>query len=185
MIERRSLAVLFCFLIAGCAGSRPARELSRETLGQVVEYEEQVREASRLLQAYYRRSLTDIGDDYRWMQHVTEITSRGTAAEDAVDLLLTDGYSARRLRDYLTIVGELTAADRARYAALRAKLEAAEAQAIKEAAIEESALKATRAKLELLQREPGLRDRAAQVAPLLEAAMKSMRQTKPASGGGS
>ena len=66
MIERRCLAivlVLLALLAAGCAGTSPARELSRETLGQLVEYEQQVRETSRLLQAHYRRVLKDVGED--------------------------------------------------------------------------------------------------------------------------
>ena len=70
-------------LVAGCAGAGPARELSRETLGQIVEYEQQVREASRLLQAYYRRALIEIGEDYemdaaqRWRMTCTGHRGRG------------------------------------------------------------------------------------------------------------
>lgn len=180
MIQQRWLTILFSVLLVGCAGARPARELSRETLGQVVEYEQQVRETSRILQAHYRRALVEIGEDYDWMLNTSEITSRGIAAEDAVDQLLADGYLARHLRNYFTTVADSTAADRARYAALRVKLGATQAQAVKEVAIEEVTLKAMRAKLEFLQREPSLRDRAAQIAPLIEAAIKSIRSVKPA-----
>jgi hypothetical protein len=185
MTLRRWLPVLLSLLVAGCAGTRAARELSRETLGQVVEYEQQVREASRLLQGYYRRALSDIGDDYKWMQRTVETAGRGAVAEDAVDRLIADGYSAKRLRDYLAGVSEVTTAERARYAALRAKLEAAETQAIKEVAIEESALRATRTKLEFLQRDPSLSDRAEQIAPLIDAAIKALRQQKAPTGAGS
>ena len=179
------LLSLLGLLVAGCAGTRPARELSRETLSQVVEYEQQVREASRLLQAHYRRVLKDVGDDYKSMQNTVEVTSRAVAAEDAVDQLMADGYSAKRFRDYLTGVAESTATERARYATLRAKLIAAENQAIKEMTVEEAALKVTRSKLEFLQREPSLRDRADQIGPLLEAAIKVLRPAKPTTGGGS
>ena len=116
------------------------------------------------------------------LNHV-EITTRAKAAEDAVDRLLADGYSARHFRDYLTEVTENAAAQRARYAALSEKLVAAENKAIKEVTIEEAALKATRSKLEFLQREPSLRDRAAQIGPLLEAAIKAIRKAKPTPGG--
>lgn len=179
MIQRRWLVLLFSMLLVGCAGARPARELSRETLGQVVEYEQQVLATSRILQAYYRRALIEISEDYDRMQNTAEVTSRGIAAEDAVDQLLKDGYSARHLRNYLTAVADATAADRARYAALRVKLGTTQAQAVKEVAIEEATLKAMRAKLEFLQREPSLRDRAAQIAPLIEAAVKSIQNVKP------
>jgi len=176
---------LLGLLVAGCAGTRPARELSRETLSQVVEYEQQVREASRLLQAYYRRVLKDVGDDYKSMERNVERASRGVVADDAVDQLIADGYSAKRFRDYLTDVAQVTASERARYATLRGKLIAAENQAIKDVTVEESALKVTRSKLEFLQREPSLRDRADQIAPLLEAAIKALRKAKPTTGGGS
>jgi hypothetical protein len=185
MTHRCWLVLLVGLLVAGCAGKRPARELSRETLAHIVEYEQQVREASRLLQAYYRQTLSEVGDDYKWMQHTVETVNRATVAEDAVDLIVADGYSAKRFREYLAAVAEATATERARYAALRAKLEAAEAQAIKEVTIEESTLKATRTKLEFLQREPSLRDRAEQIAPLLEAAIKALRPPKKTPGGGS
>jgi hypothetical protein len=188
MRDPRCIAIvlgLLSLLAAGCAGTRPARELSRETLSQVVEYEQQVREASRLLQAYYRRVLKDVGDDYKLMQNNIERSSRAVAAEDAVDRLIADGYSAKRFRDYLTDVAEATASERARYATLRGKLIAAENQAIKDVTVEESALKVTRSKLEFLQREPSLRDRADQIGPLLEAAMKALRPAKPTTGGGS
>ena len=188
MRDPRCLAIvlgLLAFLAAGCAGTKPARELSRETLGQLVEYEQLVREASRLLQANYRRVLTDVSDDYKNMQNQVERSSRAQAAEDAVDRLIADGYSAKRFRDYLTEVTESTAAERARYAALREKLVAAENKAIRDVAVEESALKATRSKLEFLQREPSLRDRADQIGPLLEPAIKALRQAKPTTGGGS
>ena len=184
MTHRRWLVLGVAVLVAGCAGTRPARELSRETLAHIVEYEQQVRDASRLLQGYYRQTLSEIGDDYKWMQHTVETVGRATVAEDAVDRLVADGYSAKRFRDYLAAVAESTAAERALYAALRSKLEAAEAQAIKEVAIEESALKATRTKLEFLQREPSLRDRAEQIAPLLETAIKALRPPKKAPAGG-
>jgi hypothetical protein len=80
---------------------------------------------------------------------------------------------------------ESTAAERARYAALREKLVAAESKALREVTVEESALKATRSKLEFLQREPSLRDRAGQIRPLLEPAIKALRQARPTTGGGS
>ncbi len=185
MIYRFWLVLLVVLLLDGCVGTQPARELSRETLANLVEYEQQVRETSRLLQAYYRKTLSDLGDDYKWMQHTVEITSRGTAAEDAVDRLVTDDYSAKHFRDYLASVSEATASERARYASLRAKLEAAEAQAIKEVAIEESTFKAMRAKLEFLQREPSLRDRADQIRPLINTAIQSLRSPKKTTGGGS
>src|SRR5262245_31923247 len=106
MIHRRWLMLLVGLLVAGCAGARPARELSSETLAHIVEYEQQVREASRLLQAYYRQTLSEIGDDYKWMQQTVETVGRATVAEDAVDRIVADGYSAKRFREYLAAVAE-------------------------------------------------------------------------------
>lgn len=188
MRRSRCLAIscgLLGLLVAGCSGTKAARDLSRETLSHVVEYEQQVREASRVLQAHYRRVLTDVGDDYKSMQRLVETASRGVVAEDAVDRLIADGYSAKRFRDYLSDIADVTGSERARFATLRGKLIAAENQAIKDVTVEEGALKATRSKLELLQREPNLRDRAGQIAPLLEAAIKVLRQPKSTAGGGS
>jgi phage shock protein A len=179
------LVCLTCVLLAGCAGSRPARELSRETLAQVVEYEDQLRGMSRVLQAHYRSVAGGLGTDLGWMLRSSERTSQDIAARDAVDQLLADGYSDKAVRDYLAATVAAVEDDRARFEEARAKLVAAETEALAAATLEENTLKATRAKLEQLQREPSLRDRAAQLRPLIEAAVQAIRKGGTAEGEGS
>jgi hypothetical protein len=62
--------------------------------------------------------------------------------------------------------------------AQNAKQVAAEAEAINMTSVEGKILQTTRTRLEQLQREPSLEDRAAQIKPLLEAAIKAMQKEK-------
>jgi hypothetical protein len=171
----RWLIGIGCLLLASCAGSQAGRELSRETLAQLVEYEDQLRGMSRILQAHYRATIIDMGSDINWASRTSERATRSILADDAVDALLADRYTEKAFREYIDTVVAETAASRVRFAELYAKQVTAEVEALNTAALEEKALQTTRVRLELLQREPSLNDRAAQIRPLIEAAVKAIQ----------
>jgi hypothetical protein len=110
----RRLIGLACLLLAGCAGSQPSRELSRETLAQVIQYEDQLNNMSRVLQANYRVTANDMGNDVAWASRTSERTSRAILADDAVDKLIKDGYTEKSLRDFLEAVVAATDGSRAK-----------------------------------------------------------------------
>jgi len=133
---------------------------------------------SRVLQANYRVTANDMGNDVAWASRTSERTSRAILADDAVDKLIKDGYTEKSLRDFLEAVVAATDGSRAKFAELNAKQVAAEAEAINMTSVEGKILQTTRTRLEQLQREPSLEDRAAQIKPLLEAAIKAMQKEK-------
>lgn len=185
----RLVLCFICCALVGCSGSRPARELSRETLSQLVEYEDQVRDMSRVLQTHYRRTIADMQTDIAAAGRSSNRTSDAILAQDAVDELLARRLVDRSLRNFLEAVVARNAADRAQFADLLARLIAAETEAIRATTLEEKALQVTRARLEQLQREPSLSDRAEQIRPILETvsvalSLQGEPNASPSTGGG-
>lgn len=170
---RTTLALVPLLAVVACGGTQPARELSRETLVHVVDYEEQIREMSRILAATSRQADADYAEDLVNTKQIGDIRIEANRANDAADSTLKDGFSDAALRTYVTAVLGEQAALAQRLAELLAKEAAARNAAVAATRQDEAALQAARTKLELLQREPSLRDRAQQLAPLIEAGFRA------------
>ncbi len=62
-------------VIGGCAATRSARNLSRETLAQVVEYEDSVHGLSRELKKYYNNELDKTSKSLKVFEETSLVTN--------------------------------------------------------------------------------------------------------------
>ncbi len=155
-------------LFTACAGPRAARELSRETLVQVVEYEEQLRNMSRELGAHYRKVIEDTKNDIPNFEQNSIRTHKYQLATDAVDQMVSKGFHDKDFREYVLEVVKRVKEERTRFANLLSKQILNQNSAIRKLKQDEKALKITRTKLEELQKEPSYKDRVTQIKPLLK-----------------
>jgi hypothetical protein len=163
-------------LITGCAGTQAARGLSRETLAHVVEYEEQIRDMSRVLAANYRRTDDHYNEILPSFQQTSEIAVEANLANDAADQMLRAGVTDSAVREYVASVLRAQQEQRSRFTSLRAQQIAARDAALASTEQDEKALQATRARLEQLQREPSFQGRLAQLQPLITAGFRAVKQ---------
>ena len=168
--------LLGILLIAGCAGTQAARGLSRETLSHVVEYEEQVRDMSRVLAANYRQTDEHYTEILRSFGQTSAIAVESNLANDAADQTLRAGVTDSAVRGYVASVLGAQQEQRSRFAALRAQQVAARDAALASTEQDEKALQATRARLEQLQREPSLEGRLGQLQPLVTAGFRAVKE---------
>lgn len=176
--------VLLVFLFvtsAGCAAAN-ARQLARETLAQTTEYENALRTTSRALAAYYRTGVAEL-EGRLAIARKTELDARvHRAADDAVDRALTRGFVTQ---DFRAFVAEVVSADLAEIARSTAALDQMRQHRqtlLDQMEAQEKRLKTIRAKLEVLQTEPGWRDRLTELRPYFESARKAYEDTTKKSG---
>src|SRR4051812_47255749 len=97
---RSAICSILVLTLAGCAGTPAARNLSRETLAQVIEYEQQIRTLSRDLQNNYKQSAVDYDLNLSRAQETSETRILVNAANDAADKAIRKGYSDKDVRDF-------------------------------------------------------------------------------------
>lgn len=161
--------------LASCSGTPAARNLSRETLAQVVEYENEIRTLSRDLQDAFDQSALSTRRDIERSAENLEGDIVNNLANDAADRTVRDGFSDRDLRNFAAGILEENEKAEASINVLRLKQIDAHQAAIASTSLDETELQAVRAKLEQLQREPSLSDRAEQIRPLIEAAAATLQ----------
>ncbi len=176
--SRKICAALMITLCASCAGPDAARELSRETLAQVMEYEDSLRAMSRNLTVYYQANITNTRDAIAKFEKTGFTGIRYELAADAVDMVLVDGFRSKQFRRYLSSALDAKRAEQKRFASLLGKAVANQKQALAAVKLEEKLLQTTRAKLEELQVEPSTKDRISKLKPYFEIARKLFNKIK-------
>ena len=180
VIGKRHVCGLLALLLCGaCAGPDAARELSRETLAQVVEYEDSLRAMSRNLATYYKGNINIVKKSVESFEQTGIGRIRYQLAADAVDMVLIQGFRERQFRDYITSVNEAKRAEQDRFSSLLSKAVANQRKALAAVKVEEKKLKTVRVKLEALQTEPSTKDKIAQLKPYFEIARSFFNKIKP------
>ena len=162
------LLSLLALFGAGCTAQRNARGLARETLAQVVEYEESVRTLQRTMQKYYDRTWEQLKDRVR-IQHDNTIGAvENRMADDAVSVAMDRGFRSQDLREFIRGVLAEERAGRLRTTEALLELESKKSSILQRADTKEARLRALRVKLETLQQEPGYEDQIARYKDVYE-----------------
>jgi hypothetical protein len=170
--------------LAACSADNNARELSRQTLVQVVSYEDAVRALSRTLGSSYEKTTSDLAKDSAYSGEVSVHTMRLVDAQEAaIEAMNNGGLTPPMLRSY---VSETLKKEQDRQDAIVADIAALKAEQKKSMAaldVKETRFRSVRQKLEKLQADPGLTSYLNRLKPLFEAAKSAYKNSENTSNG--
>lgn len=178
--QRKSFFFIFLFPILFGFGpcSTPkmrARDLARETLVQTVEYEENLKKSSQVMQAYLSGRFEDLEGDIKAAQRTHTRMIVRSAAEEAVERALDRGFRAGEFRDFIEqVVNTQRELEKKEMEDLKT-LQNESKELLSGLEVQEKKLKKVRSKLEQMQAEPSFKDRAEQLLPLLRSAIESVK----------
>ncbi len=167
-------------LAGGCANSPDAgaRQLARETLAQVVEYEDSVRGLNRELTDYYGKNFDDIQMALLAQRSIESGVIRNQLAGDLADRFIAQGVRDSDFRDFFVQVQQAQDQARLRNAEIVGQLDEQRKTTLAQVIMREQKLKALRVRLEKLQTPPSLSDQISQLREFYEAAKDAYDEAK-------
>ena len=159
----------------GCQSSRAherAQRLARETLVNVLDYEQTMKKKAAAIERYFAGSTADLQDDFAALMGVGTNSERNRLAGDAIDDLIDEGFRDSRFREMLERMLEFETDAKKSVETRVARLQQRLAQYRRRIQLQARALATLKGKLEKLQADRSTKEALNDLQPFIEYAKK-------------
>ncbi len=165
----------FTLLLHACAADQHAQDLSKETLIQVIEYDDTMQKLSRTLKEDYVKRQVSL------QKASSRATTGGTSAEidriavDAVDKVILHGFLVSDVRRFMSDVQDARRAQEAKLQAAWTSFDAKQQAVLEKTKVSQEQLKSVKIALEHLQTSASIEEEIERLLPLFEAAYDAQK----------
>ncbi len=181
MLRKKQIYSFILFLglslLIGCAADRHAQNLSKETLIQVVEYDDSMHSLSRVLGKDYAKKRRESLQKSLLRGNADAITAEiDRIAVDAVDKVLLHGFLVSDIRKFMSDVQEAKRLQEIRLQAASASFDSKQQAILEKIKVNQEQIKSVKLALEDLQVSATVEDEIERLKPLFEAARDALKK---------